>query len=190
MFALEWLIEELVEDGDQIVCLRVVDKDSKVAGEPSVQQGIYKEEARELLETVQKKNHGGKAISLVLELAVGKVQDTIQRMVSQCKLVDYDSLSQTLSPYSSKAPSLQSFFLSHPLLILPPSLDPTPRTNQSHRRNTRPRPQRYLQPAPQRQRQQVLPAELARARRRRATQRPARKEQSKAHGQQLQEARL
>src|SRR2546423_13428826 len=30
-YALKWLIEELVDDGDEIVCLRVVDKDSKVA---------------------------------------------------------------------------------------------------------------------------------------------------------------
>ena len=46
-----------------------------------MQQGIYKEEARSLLDSVQKKNEEGKAISLVLELAVGKVPETIQRMV-------------------------------------------------------------------------------------------------------------
>lgn len=81
-FALEWLIEELVEDGDEIVCLRVVDKDSKIASDPSVQQGLYKEEARSLLRSVQQKNEDGKAIRLILELAVGKVPETIQRMVS------------------------------------------------------------------------------------------------------------
>ena len=77
------MVEELVEDGDEIVCLRVVDKDSKIASDPSVQQGIYKEEAHSLLEAVQKKNEDGKAISLVLELAVGRVPETIQRMVSK-----------------------------------------------------------------------------------------------------------
>ena len=80
-FALEWLVEELVEDGDEIVCLRVVDKDSKISSNVSVEQGIYKTEARKLLEHVQEKNEEDKAISLVLEFAVGKVPETIQRMV-------------------------------------------------------------------------------------------------------------
>ena len=80
-FALEWLVEELVEDGDEIVCLRVVDKDSKISSNVSVEQGIYKTEARKLLEHIQEKNEEDKAISLVLEFAVGKVPETIQRMV-------------------------------------------------------------------------------------------------------------
>ena len=80
-FALDWLIEELAEDGDEIVCLRVVSPESKMASDPNVQQGIYKEEASSLLASIQKKNEGGKAISLVLELAVGKVSEVIQRMV-------------------------------------------------------------------------------------------------------------
>ena len=80
-FALEWLVEELVEDGDEIVCLRVVDKDSKISSNFSVEQGFYKTEARKLLEHIQEKNEEDKAISLVLEFAVGKVPETIQRMV-------------------------------------------------------------------------------------------------------------
>ena len=80
-FALEWLVEELVEDGDEIVCLRVVDKDSKISSDVSVEQGTYKTEARKLLEHIQEKNEEDKAISLVLEFAVGKVPETIQRMV-------------------------------------------------------------------------------------------------------------
>ncbi len=79
-FALEWLVEELVEDGDEIVCLRVVDKDSKLSSNDSVEQGVYKTEARKLLEHIQEKNDEDKTISLVLEFAVGKVPDTIQRM--------------------------------------------------------------------------------------------------------------
>lgn len=80
-FALEWLVEELVEDGDEIVCLRVVDKDSKISSNFSVEQGFYKTEARKLLEHIQEKNEEDKAISLVLEFAVGKVPETIQRMI-------------------------------------------------------------------------------------------------------------
>ena len=70
-----------MEDGDEIVCLRVVDKDSKISSDVSVEQGTYKTEARKLLEHIQEKNEEDKAISLVLEFAVGKVPETIQRMV-------------------------------------------------------------------------------------------------------------
>ena len=87
-FALEWLVEELVEDGDEIVCLRVVDKDSKISSDVSVEQGTYKTEARKLLEHIQEKNEEDKAISLVLEFAVGKVPETIQRMVRLFILLD------------------------------------------------------------------------------------------------------
>lgn len=81
-FALEWLLDELVEDGDEIVCLRVVDKDSKINSDASVQQGRYKVEARKLLEHIQEKNQqDAKCISLILEYALGKVPETIQRMV-------------------------------------------------------------------------------------------------------------
>lgn len=82
-FALEWLIEELVDDGDEIVCLRVVEKDSKIASDASVEQGKYHDEAQKLLDQVIAKNsQDEKSISLVMELAMGKVQDIIQRMVS------------------------------------------------------------------------------------------------------------
>lgn len=79
----EWLVEELVEDGDEIVCLRVVDKDSKIAGDTALQENEYKQEANALLDHIQDKSEkgDGKAISLILEFAVGKVEETIERMV-------------------------------------------------------------------------------------------------------------
>lgn len=81
-FALEWLIDELVEDGDEIVCLRVVDKDSKINSDASLHEGRYKAEAQKLMEHIQSKNKDDeKIISLILEYSVGKVPDTIQRMV-------------------------------------------------------------------------------------------------------------
>lgn len=87
-FALEWLIDELVDDGDEIVCLRVVEKDSKIASDASVEEGRYRKEAEKLLDSVIHKNrHDEKAISLVLELAVGKVQEIIQRMVRSFPLL-------------------------------------------------------------------------------------------------------
>lgn len=83
-FALEWLIEELVDDGDEIVCLRVVDKDAKISSDASVEEGRYRTEAKNLLDQIIEKNKNSeeRTISLVLEFAVGKVHDTIQRMVS------------------------------------------------------------------------------------------------------------
>lgn len=71
-----------MEDGDEIVCLRVVDKDSKINSDTSVEQGRYKTEANALLDHIKSKNRDDeKSISLILEFAVGKVQETIQRMV-------------------------------------------------------------------------------------------------------------
>lgn len=89
-FALEWLIDELVDDGDEIVCLRVVDKDSKINSDASIEEGRYRIEAKKLLGQIIAKNHDDdKAISLVLEFAVGKVQETIQRMVGQSRTTSY-----------------------------------------------------------------------------------------------------
>lgn len=78
-FALEWLLDELVDDGDEVVCLRVVDKDSKLS---STEEGRYRTEAHKLLQQIQiKTKDDDKSISLVLEFAVGKVQESIQSMV-------------------------------------------------------------------------------------------------------------
>ncbi|KAJ5673795.1 hypothetical protein N7462_009234 [Penicillium macrosclerotiorum] len=81
-FALEWLIDELVDDGDEIVCLRAVEKDSRMASDAGIEEGKYRQEAERLFEQViQKNSQDEKAISLVLELVVGKVEEIIQRMI-------------------------------------------------------------------------------------------------------------
>lgn len=81
--ALEWLIDELVDDGDEVVCLRVVETDSKEAVKWSRGQGEkgYRIEAERFLEGIEKKNTEDRAISLVLEFSIGKVHDTIQQMI-------------------------------------------------------------------------------------------------------------
>lgn len=81
--ALEWLIDELVDDGDEVVCLRVVEKDSKEAEKWSRGQGEkgYRREAERFLEEIERKNTDDRAISLVLEFSIGKVQETIQQMI-------------------------------------------------------------------------------------------------------------
>lgn len=83
--ALEWLVDELVEDGDEVVCLRVLEKDSKeareLAGAGSSKEARYITEAQNMLEKIQEKNSDDRAINLILEFAIGKVHETIQHMV-------------------------------------------------------------------------------------------------------------
>ena len=106
-FALEWLLDELVDDGDEVVCLRVVDKDSKINSDTSVEAGRYRTEAHKLLEHIKAKNKDDeKSISLVLEFAVGKVQDTIQRMVGLPNELAMTFLIRLRSPYMSQHVSL------------------------------------------------------------------------------------
>jgi nucleotide-binding universal stress UspA family protein len=86
-YALQWLIDELVDDGDEIVCLRVVEKDDAVAGDRSVEKGRYRSEAEMLMKSIQNRNHENKAINLILEFAVGKVNKVIDEMVSRSRAV-------------------------------------------------------------------------------------------------------
>ena len=94
--ALEWLFDELVDNGDEVVCLRVVAKDSKINSDASVGGGKYKTEAQHLLEQIQAKNKNDeKSISLVLEFSVGHVHDTIQRMVRVNPLSQFGNRAQS-----------------------------------------------------------------------------------------------
>ncbi|KAM0714415.1 hypothetical protein Q7P37_010202 [Cladosporium fusiforme] len=81
--ALEWLVDELVDDGDEIVCLRVVEKDSREAVKWSGGQGEkgYRKEAERFMEQIERKNTEDRAINLVLEFAIGKVQEAFQKMI-------------------------------------------------------------------------------------------------------------
>lgn len=81
-YALEWMLDELVDDGDEIVCLRVIEKDAKAAVDSTYDRGKYRHEAQKLLDSVIKKNSSEeKAISIIMELTVGKVQEIFQQMV-------------------------------------------------------------------------------------------------------------
>ncbi|KAJ5232369.1 hypothetical protein N7468_005325 [Penicillium chermesinum] len=81
-FALEWLVDGIVDDGDEIVCLRAVEKDSRMASDTSIEEGKYRKEAEKLFEQViQMNSQNDKSISLVVEMVVGKVEDIIQRMI-------------------------------------------------------------------------------------------------------------
>ena len=64
--ALEWLMEILAEEGDEIVVLRVLDPGSRVSSEASRDDGGYLHEAKMLLDSVLKINEDGKAVNVAL----------------------------------------------------------------------------------------------------------------------------
>jgi hypothetical protein len=74
-YALKWLLESLVDDGDEVVCARVIENPTR-AGERS-----YQEDAKRMLGRIQEKNERNKAISLILEYSVGKLHATFQQLV-------------------------------------------------------------------------------------------------------------
>ena len=74
-YALVWLLNHMVDDGDQVVCVRVVENPIR-PGEKS-----YQDEAKKLLQTIQSKNEQNRAISIILEWAVGKLHSTFQKLV-------------------------------------------------------------------------------------------------------------
>ncbi|KAI1319132.1 hypothetical protein EDD11_004775 [Mortierella claussenii] len=85
--ALQWTMENMVEDGDEIVALRVVpmelrDSLSKT-GIPSFQgqESAARQEANKLMGSIRERNLSGKDLNIVVECMVGNVRDTIQYMI-------------------------------------------------------------------------------------------------------------
>lgn len=82
--ALKWVIEDMIEDGDEIICLRVVEPDPKTkAGATKAQMNTYRDDAEKLLKQIQLKNDAAekKAISIIMEFACGSVEQIILHMV-------------------------------------------------------------------------------------------------------------
>lgn len=68
--ALQWLLDELVDDGDEIVCVRVIESPIRQTDK------AYRDDARTLMNKIQSKNTANHAISLILEYAVGKLHNS------------------------------------------------------------------------------------------------------------------
>lgn len=79
--ALQWLLDEFVDDGDEIICVRVVEKDVR-----SVSEKNYHEEANNMIAKIQERSGNSRAINIVLEYAVGKLHATFQRLVCSPKV--------------------------------------------------------------------------------------------------------
>ncbi|KAH7044281.1 hypothetical protein BKA57DRAFT_469163 [Linnemannia elongata] len=86
--ALQWVMENMVEDGDEIVALRVVPielRDSFAkSGIPSFQgqEVAARSEATKIMDMIREKNKSKpKQVNIVVEYVVGAVRDTIQHMI-------------------------------------------------------------------------------------------------------------
>ncbi|KAJ9103155.1 hypothetical protein QFC21_002577 [Naganishia friedmannii] len=82
--ALDWLMDNLVEDGDEVVAVRVIELDE---GEKASQQAQdeFREEAAHLLKAILEKNDdfgGDRRISVIVEFVAGKVTQTLMRLIS------------------------------------------------------------------------------------------------------------
>ncbi|POR34918.1 Universal stress protein A family protein C25B2.10 [Tolypocladium paradoxum] len=73
-YAIQWLLDELVDDGDEIVCVRVIEKDIRYNDKQ------YQEDANQVMDGILAKNGANRAISFVLEYAVGKLHATFQKL--------------------------------------------------------------------------------------------------------------
>lgn len=74
-YALQWLLEELVDDGDEIVCVRVIEKEIRLSDK------LYQDDAQAVMKGILERNGSNRAVSLVLEYAVGKLHATFQKLV-------------------------------------------------------------------------------------------------------------
>lgn len=75
-FALQWLLEEFADDGDEIICVHVTDKDPR-----SVEEKNYKALVYKMVDNVKAKIPEHCAISIVFEYAVGKLHASFQNLI-------------------------------------------------------------------------------------------------------------
>ncbi|KAM5353856.1 hypothetical protein ACJ41O_000506 [Fusarium nematophilum] len=74
-YALQWLLEELVDDGDEVVCVRVVEKEIRLTDKQ------YRDDAQSIMKGIVKRNGSNRAINIILEYAVGKLHTTFQTLI-------------------------------------------------------------------------------------------------------------
>lgn len=82
-YALEWLLDELVDDGDEVVCLRVVDPNAKISSsDSSLQEKVYRDEAYKLLNDIMDKNDDNKkVITIPIQFLYSLILTTISRFL-------------------------------------------------------------------------------------------------------------
>lgn len=78
-YAVQWLLDELVDDGDEIICVRVIEKDMRLS------EKSYYSDAQQVMDNIMAKNSSNRAVAFILEYAVGKLHSTFQSLVSSCE---------------------------------------------------------------------------------------------------------
>ncbi|CAD6590946.1 MAG: hypothetical protein TREMPRED_005929, partial [Tremellales sp. Tagirdzhanova-0007] len=78
--ALDWLMSELIEDGDEVVAIRVIELDD---GDPNAQDE-FREDAHTLLATVLDKNNEAdeRRISVIVEFVAGRTTEMLLKMIA------------------------------------------------------------------------------------------------------------
>ncbi|KAL6244437.1 hypothetical protein RBB50_008679 [Rhinocladiella similis] len=78
---LKWALGELVDDGDEIVCVYGVEKESFLTSWPRSKRGRHRIEAEKLMETVIGHNTTEKVIKVVVEIVGGKGPLVVQSII-------------------------------------------------------------------------------------------------------------
>ena len=79
--ALNWGLGNLIDDGDEIVVLRVIEPGTPAHAQWMSSPEEAKEEAQHVLDEIMAKNSEDIRISIIVEFVIGKVQETIHRMI-------------------------------------------------------------------------------------------------------------
>ncbi|KAL7912192.1 hypothetical protein GGI35DRAFT_309131 [Trichoderma velutinum] len=74
-YAIQWLLDELVDDGDEIICVRVIEKDVRLS------EKSYHSDAQQVMKSILEKNKRNSAVAFILEYAVGKLHATFQSLI-------------------------------------------------------------------------------------------------------------
>ncbi|KAJ6436965.1 Universal stress protein A family protein C25B2.10 [Purpureocillium lavendulum] len=74
-YMMQWLLDELVDDGDEVVCVRVIEHEIRYNDKQ------YQDDANNIMDAILTKNGANRAISFVLEYAVGRLHVTLQALV-------------------------------------------------------------------------------------------------------------
>ncbi|KAI8975484.1 hypothetical protein BDF20DRAFT_879005 [Mycotypha africana] len=86
-YALAWANDEIMDDGDELIVLRVVtvdmnDKKGDITSLLEHEAKQSREKANQVMERIMKKSEEDKKIRVIIEFVIGKVQETIQHMIS------------------------------------------------------------------------------------------------------------
>ncbi|KAI7902381.1 uncharacterized protein BX663DRAFT_552304 [Cokeromyces recurvatus] len=86
-YALTWATDEIMDEGDELIVLRVVtvdmnDKKGNITNLLEMEQKQSKQKANQVMEKIMKTTGTEKKISVIIEFVIGKVQETIQHMIA------------------------------------------------------------------------------------------------------------